>query len=144
MNALWRLCKIEHNRSNNLDEVVLLGREALELSDGSDKIIHAKALITLTHVLSARYVQISPKNVTDLNQAIQYYREAIDPDSEDGPDPILFSNLASAIYIGCQDFKEVEGATLEDAIFYNQRLYTHAPKIAPFTSGFRTTSAVSM
>ena len=48
MNALWRFWEIQHNRNNDLDEVVLRGREALELSDGSDKIIHAKALTTLS------------------------------------------------------------------------------------------------
>jgi tetratricopeptide (TPR) repeat protein len=130
-NALWRLCEIEHNRSNDLDEAVLCGREALKLSDGSDNIIHAKALITLANVLSARYVQISPKNVTDLDQAIQYYSEAIDPDPEDGPDPILCSSLASAIYIRCQGFEEVEGATLEDAISYNQEALHTCPKDDP-------------
>ena len=120
-NAVWRLCEIEHNKSNNLDEAVLRGREALKLSDGFDNIIRGRALIALADVLSARYVHTRPRNVTDLDQAIQYYREAIDLYSEDGPDPILCSGLASAIYIRCQDFEEVEGATLEDAISYNQQ-----------------------
>ena len=130
-NALWMLCEIEPNRSNDLNEAVLRGREALELSDGSDNVFHVKALITLANVLSTRYVQISPKNVTDLDQAIQCYREAIDPDPEDGPDPILCSSLASAIYIRCQDFQEVEGAKLEDAISYNQEALHACPKDDP-------------
>ncbi|KIK00674.1 hypothetical protein K443DRAFT_99905 [Laccaria amethystina LaAM-08-1] len=130
-NALWRLREIEHNQSNNLDEAVLRGREALELSDGSDSIIRVKAVITLADVLSARYIQTSPKNVTDLDQAIQYYRDAIDPDPEDGPDYILRSSLASAIYIRCQDFEEAEGATLEDAISYNQEALHTCPKDDP-------------
>lgn len=132
MNALWRRCEIEPGRSNDLDEAVLRGREALKLSDASDNIIHAKALTTLANVLSARYAQTSPKNVTDLDQAIQYYRDAIDPDPEDGPDPILCSSLASAIYTRCQDFEEAEGATLEDAISYNQEALHTCPKDDPF------------
>lgn len=125
MNALWRRCEIEPGRSNDLDEAVLRGREALELSDGSDKVIHTKALVTLANVLSARYDQKSPKNVTDLDQAIQYYREAIDPDPEDGPDSMLCSRLASAIHIRCEDFEEAEGMTLEDAIsYYQEALHT--------------------
>lgn len=119
-NALWRLCGIEHQRRNDLDEAVLHGQKALKLSDASNKATHVKALTTLANVLSARYEQISPKNVKDLDQAIQCYRAAIDPDPEYGPDPILCSSLASAISIRCQDFEEVEGATLEDAISYNQ------------------------
>ena len=130
-NALWRLCEIEHNRSNDLEEAVLHGREALKLSDASDNVIRAKARLTLANVLSARYVQISPKNVMDLDEAIQYYREAIDPDPEDGPDPVLCSSLASAIYIRCQGFEEVEGATLEDAISYNQEALHTCPKDDP-------------
>jgi len=130
-NALWRLCEIDHNRSNDLNEAVLRGREALELSDGSDNVIHVKALITLANVLSARYVQISPKNVTDLDQAIQYYGEAVDPDPDDGPDPILCCSLASAIYIRCRDFEEVEWATLEDAISYNHEALHTCPKDDP-------------
>jgi tetratricopeptide (TPR) repeat protein len=130
-NALWRICEIEPKRSNDLDEAVLRGREALKLSDGSDKIIHAKVLITLADILSARYAQISPKNVMDLDQAIQYYREAIDPDPEDGPDPILCNNLASAISIRCRSFKEVKGATLEDAISYSQEALHTCPKDDP-------------
>ena len=130
-NALWRLCKIKPGRSDDLDEAVLLGREALKLSDDSDHIIHVKTLATLANVLSARYVQISPKNVTDLDQAIQYYREAIHPDPKDGPDPILCSSLASAIWNRCQDFKEVEGATLKDAISYNQEALHTCPKDDP-------------
>ena len=130
-NALWRLCEIEANRSNDLDEAVLRGREALKISDGPDSILHVKALITLAHVLSARYVQTSPKNVTDLDEAIQHYRAAIHPDPEDGLDPILCSSLASAIYIRCQDFEEVEGTRLEDAIFYNQEALRTCPKDDP-------------
>ena len=130
-NALWRLYDIENNRSNDLDEAVLRGREALELSDGSDKTIHAKVLTTLANVLSARYDQSSPKNVADLDQAIQYYREAIDPDPEDGPDPMLCSRLASAIHIRCEDFEEAEGTTLEDAISYYQEALHTCPKDDP-------------
>ena len=130
-NALWRLCEIEPNRRNDLDEAVLRGREALKLSDGSDNIIHVEALTILANILSARYVQISPKNITDLDEAIQCYRDAIDPDPEDGPDPILCSKLASAIYIRCQGFGEVEGATLEDAISYNQEALHTCPKDNP-------------
>ena len=130
-NALWRHCEIEPGRSDDLDEAVLRGREALKVSDGSNNYIHVKALTTLANVLSARYVQISPKNVNDLDQAIQYYREAIDPDPEDGPDPVLCSSLASAIYTRCQDFEEVEGATLEDAISYNQEALHTCPKDDP-------------
>ena len=129
--ALWRLCEIGHNRSNNLDEAVLRGQEALKLSDGFDNITHVTALIVLANVLCARYVQISPKNVTDLDEAIHYYREAIDPDFEDGPDPTLCSSLASAIHIRCRDFEEVEGATLEDAISYNQEALHACPKDDP-------------
>ena len=143
-NALWRLWEIQHNRGNDLDEVVLRGREALELSDGSDKIIHAKALTTLANVLSARDDQSSAKNVTDLDQAIHYFREAIDPDPKDGPDPMLCSRLASAIHIRCEDFEEAEGTTLEDAISYYREVYTHAPETTPFTSEFRPTSGISM
>ena len=120
-NALWRLCEIEPNRSNDLDEAVLRGREALELSDGSDNILHVMALTTLANVLFARYDQSSAKKVTDLDQAIQYYREAIDLDPQNGPDHTLCSSLASTIYTRCQDFEEVEGATLEDAISYNRK-----------------------
>ena len=130
-NALCRLFEIEPNRSNDLDEAVLRGREALKLSDNSDSVIHIKALTTLANVLYARYVQISPKNVTDLDQAIQYYREAMDPDPGDGPDPILCSSLASAIYIRCQGFEEVEGATLEDAISYSQEALRTCPTDDP-------------
>ena len=130
-NALWKFCKIEPNQRNDLDEAVLRGREALKLSDGSDNIIRVEALTTLANVLSARYLQISPKNVTDLDEAIQYYREAIDPDPEDGPDPILCSSLASAIYTRYQGFEEVEGATLEDAISYNQEALHTCPKDDP-------------
>ena len=129
-NALWRLCGLEPGRSNDLDEALLRGREALKLSDRSDNVIHIKALTALAQVLSARYVQTSPKSVTDLDQAIQYYRKAmaihyyrkaIGSDPKHGPEPILCSGLASAIYIRCQDFEEaLEGATLEDAISYNQ------------------------
>jgi len=129
--ALWRLCEIEPNRSNDLDEAVLRSGEALDLSDGSDKIIHTMALIILANVLSTRYVQTTLKIVTDLDQAIQYYREAIDAYPEDGPDPMLCSSLASAIYIRCQDFEEVEGATLEDAISYNQEALHTCPKDDP-------------
>ena len=122
-NALWRHCEIERaSRSNDLDEAVLRGREALKLSDGSDQILHVKALTTLANVLFARYDQISAKNVTDLDQSIQYYREAIDLAPQNGPEHTLCSSLASAIYTRCQDFEEmVEGATLEDAISYNQK-----------------------
>ena len=127
-NARWGLCEIEHNRRDDLDEAVLRGREALKLSDGSDNSLHNKALITLANVLAARYVQTSSKNVTDLDQAIQYYREAINPDR---PGPVLCSSLASAIYIRCQDFEEVEGATLEDAISYNQEALHTCPKDDP-------------
>ena len=130
-NALWRHCEIKPGRRNDLDEAVLRGREALKLSDGSNNHIHVKVLTTLANVLSARYVQISPKNVIDLDQAIQYYREAIDPDPEDGPDPILCSSLASAIYIRCRDFEEVEGMTLGDAISYNQEALHACPKGDP-------------
>ena len=130
-NALWRLCEIEHNRSNDLEEAVLRGREALKLSDALDNAMRGEALLTLANVVFARYVQIGPKNVTDLDQAIQYYREAIDPDPEDGPDPILCSSLASAIYTRCQDFEEVEGMTLEDAISYNQEALHTCPKDDP-------------
>ena len=131
MNALRRFCDIDPNRSNDFDEAVLCGREALELFDGSDITIHAKALITLADLLCVRYVRTSPKSVTDLDQAIQYYREAIDPDPENGPDPILCSSLASAIYIRCQDFGEVEGVTLDDAISYNQEALHTCPKDDP-------------
>ena len=130
-NATWRHCKIEHTRSNDLDEAVLHSREALELSYGSDMIIRAKALITLADVLSARYVQISPKNVTDLDQAIQYYSKAIDADPKNGPDPGLCSCLASAIYIRCQDFEEAEGTTLEDAISCYKEALRTCPKDDP-------------
>ena len=130
-NALWRHCEIEPGRSDDLDEAVLRGREALKVSDGSDNYMHVKALTTLANVLSARYVQISPKNVNDLDQAIQYYREAIDPGPDDAPDLILCSNLASAIYTRCQDFEQVEGATLEDAISYNQEALYTCPKDDP-------------
>ena len=130
-NALWRHCEIKPGHRNDLDEAVLRGREALKLSDDSNNNIHVKVLATLANVLSARYVLISPKNVTDLDQAIQYYREAIDPDPEDGPDPILCTSLASAIYIRCRDFEEVEGATLEDAISYNQMALHTCPKDDP-------------
>ena len=130
-NALGRLCEIEPGRSNDLDEAVLRGREALRLSNDSDNIIHIKALTALAQVISARYVQTT-KNVRDLDQAIQYYRKAIDSDNEDGPDAILCSGLASAIYIRCQDFEEVlEGATLEDAISYNQQALQTCPKYDP-------------
>ena len=100
----------------------------MELSYGSDKIIHVKALTTLANVLSARHVQISSRNVTDLDQAIQYYREAIDSDPESGPDHILCSSIASAIYIRCQGFEEVKGVTLKDAISYNQEALHTCPK----------------
>ena len=130
-NALWTLCEIEHNRSNDLEEAVLRGREALKLSDAFDNVMRGKALHTLANVLFARYVQIGPKNATDLDQAIQCYREVIDPDPEDGPDRILCSSLASAIYTRCQDFKEVEGATLKDAISYNQEALYQCPKNVP-------------
>jgi tetratricopeptide (TPR) repeat protein len=130
-NALWRLCEIEPGRSNDLNEAVLRGREALKLSDASEKVIHVKALTTLANVLSARYDQISPKTVTDLDEAIQYYREAIDPDPENGPDFILCSSLASAISIRCRDFEEVEGTKLEDAISYNQEALHTCPTDDP-------------
>ena len=129
--ALWRLCEIGHNRTNDLDEAVLHGREALKLFDGSDKIVHVTAVIVLANVLCARYIQISPKNVTDLDEAIHYYREAINPDFKVGPDPILYSSLASAIYSRCQDFEEVEGVTLEEAISYNQEALYTCPKENP-------------
>ena len=126
------MTQFDQPTTNDLDEEVLHGREALKLSDGSDEIIHAKALITLAHILSNRYDQSYPKNVTDLDEAIQYYREAINPDPEDGPNPVLCSSLASAIYIRCQDFEEeVEGATLEDAISYNQEALRACPKDDP-------------
>ncbi|KIK00646.1 hypothetical protein K443DRAFT_7494 [Laccaria amethystina LaAM-08-1] len=130
-NALWMLCEIEPGRNNDLDEAVLRGREGLKLTDGSDNILRVKALITLANVLSARYVQISPKNVADLDQAIRYYREAIDRDPKDGPDPILCGSLASAIYNRCQGFEEVKGATLQDAISYNQTVLRRCPKDDP-------------
>jgi tetratricopeptide (TPR) repeat protein len=131
MNALWMLCEIEPGRSKDLGEAVLRGREALKLSDGSNNIIHVKALIFLANVLYARYVQTSPKNVTDLDEAIQYCRDAIDRDPQDGPDPILCGGLASTMYIRCQEFEEVEGATLEDAISYNQKALRTCPKDDP-------------
>jgi len=130
-NALWRLCKIEPNRSNDLDEAVLHGREALKLSDGSDKIIHTTALIILANVLSTHYIQTTLKIVMDLDQAIQYYREAINAYHEDSPDPLLCSRLASAIHIWCQDFEEVEGMTLEDAILYYQEALHISPQDDP-------------
>ena len=120
-NARWRLRQIDHNRSNDLEEAVLRSRIALKLSDGSDNIVHVKALITLADALSARYVQTGPKNVADLGQAIQYYRRAIYRHPEGGLDPVLCSSLASAIYIWCQDFDEADGATLKEAITYNQK-----------------------
>ncbi|KIK00656.1 hypothetical protein K443DRAFT_598743 [Laccaria amethystina LaAM-08-1] len=129
-NALRTLCDIQPaSWSNDLREAVLHGREALKLSDGSDNIIHVKALIALANVLFARYVQISPKNVTDLDQAIKYYRQAIDRDSKN--DPILCSRLASAIYNRCQGFEEVEWATLKDAISYNRQALHACPKDDP-------------
>ena len=130
-NAFVTLCEIEPNRSKDLDEAVLRGREALKLSDGSDNIIRLEALITLANVLTARYDQISPKNVADLDQAIQYYRDAIDLDPKDGPDPILYSNIASAIFIRCQDFEEVERVKLEDAMSYNQEALRACPTDDP-------------
>ena len=90
------------------------------LSGGSDNIIRLEALITLADVLAARYDQISPKNVADLDQAIQYYRDTIDLDPKTSPDPILYSNIASAIFIRCQDFEEVDRVKLEDPVSYNQ------------------------
>lgn len=49
------------------------------------------------------YTQSNPKDIIDLDQDIQYYREAIGSDSKDGPGSALCSSLASAIYIRCQD-----------------------------------------
>ena len=128
----WRLYEIKHNRGNDLNRALRRGREVLKLSDGSDKIIHGKVLIALARVLSARYFQTGRMNVTDLDESIQYYREAIDPDLEDGPDPVLCSSLAFAIHTRCQDFEEeVEGATLWDAISYNQEALHTCPKDDP-------------
>jgi len=131
MNGLWRLCEQQPDRSDDLDEAVRRGQEALTLSDKSDKITHFNVLLTLADVLFTRYTQFNQKGVTDLDQAIQYYREAIDPDPGDGPDPVLYSSLASAIYVRCQDFGEVDGVTLQHAFSYSLEALHSCPQGDP-------------
>lgn len=130
-NGLWRLCEQQPDRGDDLEEAVRRGQEALKLSDRSDKITHFNVLITLADVLFTRYTQINQKRVTDLDQAIQYYREAIDPDPGEGRDPVLYSSLASAIYVRCQDFGEVDGVTLEHAFSYNLEALHACPQNDP-------------
>ena len=137
MNARWRLYELGHSQNNHLAGAVLCGREPLKLSDASFKIPHVISLITHADFTFAHYFQTNLKDVTHLDEAIRYYRKAInhghggslDPDTRDGSNPVLFSSLASAIYIRCQDFEEVEGATLEDAISYCQEALHSFPKV---------------
>ena len=130
-NGLWRLCEQQPDRGDDLDEAVRCGQEALKISDKSDEVTHLNVLLTLADVLFTRYTQIDQKSVTDLDQAIQYYREAIDPDPGEGPDPVLYSSLASAIYVRCQDFGEVEGVTLEHAFSYGLEALHSCPQDDP-------------
>ena len=71
------------------------------------------------------------KSVTNLDQAIQYYHEAINPDPGEGPDPVLYSSLASAIYVCCQDFVEVDGVTLEHTFSYRLNPLHSCPQDDP-------------
>ena len=130
-NSLWRLCEQQPDRGHDLDEAVHRGQVTLKLSDKSDKVTHFNVLHTLADVLFTRYTQITQKGITDLDQAIQYYCEAIDPDPGEGPGPVLYSSLASAIYVCCQDFREMEGVTLEHTFSYSLEALHSCPQDDP-------------
>ena len=113
--ALCILCKIEPSRRDDLNEAVRHCLQALKQSDKSNN-VHVDILVTLANVLSVRYTQSNPKNITDLDQVIQYYREAIHSGSNEGPDPVLWGSLAFATYTRWRDFGEADGVTVEGAI----------------------------
>ena len=128
-NALWKLCEIEHNRRNDLEEAVLRGREALKLSDVSDGIIHIKALITLANVLSSRYVQISPKEVegaTVLEDAISYNRQALLICPQDDPLYLTIENNLGNIYLTQFNKSGTEGDLVKGIQAYED-VISHCP-----------------